>query len=122
MGFIAMEDTIDLHESKKSEFEDNPDLVFLKTENGEDEESSQNGAKDDGSSNIWNLTKFPEGYFEQNKDILSKRDNPVETLSEAYEKAKVKPYVDFNDFNNDADAPYENKPKIGFEVGLKFSF
>ena len=89
-----------------------PDSIFLKKK-----ETPQSKALSSEFSILF--PEIPKGFFD---DMMFKNENKPQSIVEKYENAAVKPYISVVDFNNSEDSPYENKPKLGFEIGLKFSF
>ena len=89
--------------------EENPMLLKSK------ETSSIN--EDDIYSKLF--PKLPEDYFKDKGDIFEKTEK---NIFERYRDAKIKPYFAVGDFNNSEDEPYKNKPKVGYEFGMKVSF
>lgn len=89
--------------------EDNPMLLKSKETSGIN--------KDDIYSKLF--PKLPEDYFKDKKDIFEKTEK---NIFERYRDAKIKPYFSAVDFNNSKDEPYKNKPKVGYEIGIKISF
>ena len=89
--------------------EDNPMLLKSKETSGLNE--------DDIYSKLF--PKLPEDYFKDKKDIF---ENTEKNIFERYRDAKIKPYFYAVDFNNSEDEPYKNKPKVGYEIGIKISF
>jgi len=89
-----------------------PDSVFLKKKESKSTDSNES-------------LIYPNDIKDYLKDCgieFDKPKNKLETIVEKYEKSWIKPYIGTVDFNNDKSTPYENKPKIGYEIGIKFSF
>ena len=93
----------------------NPDSVFLKEEYVPETEPTT-------SAESLLYPELPNDYFKDKEDAISTEKSGIHSVVEKYENAKVKPYVSVSDLNNSSDLPYENKPKIGYEFGIKFSF
>ena len=93
-----------------------PDSVFLK---------KRETTCSEPSTSIESLLypSLPDGYFDGSEGwSLDDGKSVFESIVERYENAKVKPYVGAVDFNNDNDSPNENRPVMGYVLGLKFSF
>lgn len=93
-----------------------PDSIFLKSRN----ESTKTESATSTESLLY--PELPNDYFENGEDAFDKTENDLQSIIERYENAKIKPYINAVDFNNENSKPYENKPKIGCEIGIKFSF
>ena len=63
--------------------------------------------------------ELPEGYFDDKGEFFS---TPPKNIFEVYANSKVKPYIAAVDLNNSEDAPYENRPKMAYEIGVQISF
>jgi hypothetical protein len=66
--------------------------------------------------------ELPMDYFKDKEYAFGKPSSGLKSIVERYQNAKVKPYFGVVDLNNDESSPYENKPKISYEVGVKVSF
>lgn len=100
-------------ETKEKELD--ADSVLLKKKDGTETEST---------TSIESLLypELPYGYFRDKEHALGKQKTGLQSIVERYDNAKIKPYFSAVDFNNDEKSPYENKPKLGYEIGIKFSF
>lgn len=93
-----------------------PDSIFLKKKDESTESESTTSIK----SLLY--PELPKDYFKDKGEVVKKPKNGLQSIMERYENAKIKPYFGAVDFNNDDSTPYENKPKMGYEIGVTFSF
>lgn len=93
-----------------------PDSIFLRKK----DESTETESTTSIESLLY--PELPKDYFKNRVEVFEKPKNGLQSIIERYENAKIKPYFSAVDFNNDDSNPYENKPKMGYEIGIKFSF
>ena len=92
-----------------------PDSIFLRKK----DESTETESTTSIESLLY--PELPKDYFKDKGEVFEKQKNSLQSIIERYENAKIKPYFSAVDLNNDDSNPYENKPKMGYEIGIKFS-
>ena len=79
----------------------------------------------DGTASVESILfpPTPPDYFSDKEDAIEfGNSNPFFNKRKDESHPSVKPYIQSVDLNNDEDSPYENRPKVAYEMGLEFSF